>query len=616
MVSRNRSIIQLDKKTVNKIAAGEVVERPSSVVKELVENAIDAQATEITIQIKGYGLEEIRVMDNGIGMSREDANIAWREHTTSKLRTIDDLNSLFSLGFRGEALASIASVSVLEILTKPRSQSTGTFIRVKGGELEKTEERECAPGTAISVKNLFFNVPARRKFLKSRTTELGHIIDVATRQALIHPEIHFKLMHEATILLHSPKSDNPLDPFIEIFGVEDAKKMLPINYSDEGLEITGFTSFPELSRSTRDFEFFYVNKRHVRSRLLSEAVEEAYKSLLMKHRYPVVLLNLAIDPSQIDVNIHPTKREIRFDDTKKIFGLVTKAISAALSSKELWREMSALKKRQEPAASEVKQVLLPFTPLKESATPIKAPSEITAVPSQSERQSIHAPAPNLELRFKPGDKQQQQQQLKTASTMVKFSETFWIKPLGQALKLYALCETHAGIAIVDIHAAHERIRYEELLRRYKKAKIKQQELLQPITFSLTTEQAAFLQEYLDHFKAIGLLPEKFGGNTYILRSLPVIMDLTLTEEDITNLIEEVRLEIPKLSTLNARIDLLLKTMACHSAVRGGDAITTEKIAEILRLLSACEKPYTCPHGRPTIIKISEKALEKEFSRIV
>jgi len=610
-------IILLDKKTINKIAAGEVVERPASVVKELVENAIDARATEITVVIKDYGLEEIRVVDNGVGMSKEDALLSWKPHTTSKLKTIDDLDSLFSLGFRGEALASIASVSIMEILTRQKVQETGTFLRVKGGDLEKVEERESAPGTIVSVKNLFFNVPARKKFLKSKTTELGHIIEAVTRQALIHPEIHFKLQHEAAILLNCPKSDSFLDPFLEVFGVEQAKQMIPVEYAHDDITITGFTSHPELSRSTRDFELFYVNKRHVRSRLLSEAVEEAYKSLLMKHRYPMVLVNLTIDPAKIDINIHPTKREVRFDDAKTIFTHLTNAISAALSSKDLWREAKKPLLSQKALASFLpKQTTLSFSPVETASTDeqssLNLQDSLTELPE--EKSPLGTPSSNAELSFKTFS--DQEHQLSISSSIITFSDSFWIKPLGQALNLYALCETNDGIAIVDIHAAHERIRYEELLQRYHQAKIEQQELLQPITFSLNAEQISFLKEYMEDLKAIGFFPEQFGGTTYILRSLPVIMDLTQTEEDIVNLIDEVRSEIPKVSTVNERIDLLLKTMACHSVVRGGDTISLQKIIAILKQLRNCEKPFTCPHGRPTIIRISAKALEKEFGRLV
>ncbi|MCK5183840.1 MAG: DNA mismatch repair endonuclease MutL, partial [Candidatus Heimdallarchaeota archaeon] len=345
MPESEQTIIQLDKKTINKIAAGEVVERPASVVKELVENSLDAKATEISVFIKGHGLDEIKIVDNGLGMSKEDAAIAWKSHTTSKLKTVEDLDAISSLGFRGEALASIASVSTMEILTKKKGQETGIFVRIKGGDLELFEERECSLGTSISVKNLFFNVPARKKFLKTKTTELGHIIEIVTRQAMIRPNLHFKLLHEKSVLLNSPKSKNSLEPFISVFGVEMAKQMIPINFEKDDIAITGFTSSPALSRSTRDYEMLYVNKRYVKSKLLSEAIEEAYKTLLMKNRYPVTLLNIKLPSLEIDVNIHPTKREVRFNNAKGIFEVVREAIADSLSSSELWREDKTLLKK-------------------------------------------------------------------------------------------------------------------------------------------------------------------------------------------------------------------------------------------------------------------------------
>jgi len=603
LTKEKQTIVQLDKKTINKIAAGEVVERPASVVKELVENSIDALATEITVIIKGYGLDEIKVIDNGIGMSREDVSLAWQSHTTSKLHTVADLKSIYSLGFRGEALASIASISMLEIITKTADQNTGTIVRVKGGELELTEEHQCANGTTISVKNLFYNVPARKKFLKTKTTELGHIIEIVSRHALIRPTIHFKLQHEASILVNSPKSENSLEPFIAIFGVPTAKKMIPIAYEKDDIQITGYTSMPDLSRSTRDHEMFFVNKRYVKSKLLSEAVEEAYKTLLMRNRYPVVFVNIKLDSAKLDVNIHPTKREIRFAETTKIATTLTEAIAAALASKELWRETKTVLQE----SSEIMQSSLPFERI---GALEKTNSSSTQEKILVEHEQL-IPGLNSTLSFQTGTAR-----ITSESQIIRFSESFWVRPLGQVLQLYALCESSEGIAIVDIHAAHERVRYEELLQRYEDSKIEIQELLQPITFTLNPEQIAFIQDYLEQFQTLGLSIELFGGNIFLVRSLPVVMDLALKEEDIVNLLEEIRNEMPKVQTLNERIDLILKKMACHSVVRGGDFVDLPKLIVILRELSACTKPFTCPHGRPTIIKISRKGLEKEFGRII
>ncbi|HUT81026.1 MAG TPA: DNA mismatch repair endonuclease MutL [Candidatus Bathyarchaeia archaeon] len=605
MSTRNQTIIQLDKKTINKIAAGEVVERPASVVKELIENSIDAQATEIFIFIKGYGLDEIKIVDNGIGMSKEDAALAWKSHTTSKLRSVEDLEEIISLGFRGEALASIASVSMLEILTRMKDQIIGTTIRVKGGDLEFIEEKECAPGTTITVRNLFYNVPARKKFLKSKTTELGHILEIVSRQALIRPNIHFKLLHEVSVLINSPKSNNPLEPFISIFGVESAKKMLPVAYETEDARITGYTSIPDLSRATRESEIFYVNKRFVKSKILTEAVEEAYKTLLMKNRYPMVFLNIELNASKVDVNIHPTKREIRFDDASKIHSIVVEAVTKALASEDLWRGSKSILKDK----IELAQTKLPFGLVEQSSIGQEKLTEKLVKPSITNQTGILSIDSELGFRLSV-------EGLQSESRTILFSESFWLKPLGQALQLYALCESSEGIAIVDLHAAHERIKYEELMKRYDDSKLENQELLQPITFSFNPEQLIFIKDYLFQFQKLGLNFELFGGSTYIIRSLPVIMDFSLTELDIKNMIEEIRNEIPNLKTLNERIDLIIKKMACHSVVRGGDSVNLNKIITILKELSICKKPFTCPHGRPTIIKIAIKDLEKEFGRII
>ena len=332
MPDNDQTIIQLDKKTIDKIAAGEVIERPASVVKELVENSIDAQATEISIFVKGFGLEEIVVIDNGFGMSKKDALIAWKSHTTSKLKKIEDLDKITSLGFRGEALASIAAISTLEIITKRKNDQLGTIVRVKGGDVELVEERQCNIVTTVSVKNLFYNVPARKKFLKTKATELGHLIEIIHTYALIQPAIHFKFTHNNQELLNSPKSSNPLDPFIAIYGADVAKEMIKIEYEQNGISINGYTSQPKLSRASRDFELLYVNKRGIKSKLISEAIEEAYKTLLMKKRFPITLINISINSSDIDINIHPTKKEIRFKDPKNVFEAVKNAVIFSLQS--------------------------------------------------------------------------------------------------------------------------------------------------------------------------------------------------------------------------------------------------------------------------------------------
>ncbi|NHJ49866.1 MAG: DNA mismatch repair endonuclease MutL [Asgard group archaeon] len=610
MSKKIRTIVQLDKKTINKIAAGEVVERPASVVKELIENSIDADATAITIIIKDYGLDEIRITDNGIGMTREDASLAWKSHTTSKLKKIEDLEDIVSLGFRGEALASIASVSMMEIITRTKNQKTGTIVRIKGGDLELIDESESAIGTTISIKNLFYNVPARKKFLKTKSTEIGHIIEIVTRYALIRPDIHFKLQHNNKMIVNSPKSSNPLDPFIAIFGIDDAKLMIPINYKQDDVSIDGFISRPELTKASRDFEIYYVNKRYVKSRIISDAIESAYSTLVMKHRYPVTLLSITIDSSKIDVNIHPTKREIRFDDVELISSIITDAITQTFTSQNLWRDAKILLK-------DSVQSSLQFDPI-DGETILTSSTDDPVVPIEkiatTEDGQIKLIS-DSELIVKT-----QEGAIDTSVSyekrVVKFTNGFWLRPLGQAMALYALCESSEGVAIVDIHAAHERIRYEELVRKYTDSKIDQQQLLQPISITLNPEQIAFIKSNLEQFREIGMNFELFGGNTFILRQIPVIMDLAQTEQDIKDLIDEIREEIPNIKNLNERIDLMLKKIACHSVVRGGDLITLNKIVTILINLTSCQKPFTCPHGRPTIIKISQKTLEKEFERIV
>ncbi|HUU78380.1 MAG TPA: DNA mismatch repair endonuclease MutL [candidate division Zixibacteria bacterium] len=610
-MSNPTTIVKLDQKTINKIAAGEVVERPASVVKELIENSIDALANEITIVIEGYGLDLIKIIDNGTGMSKDDAALAWKSHTTSKLKKIEDLDLINSLGFRGEALASIASVSMMEILTRKKETLTGTIVRIKGGNLELIEERECAPGTTISIRNLFYNVPARRKFLKTPTTELGHIIEIVNRQALIHPEIHFKLFHNNSLLLNSPKSTNTLEPIISVFGIELAKQMIEVLFKSESITITGFTSIPSLSRSTRDYEMFYVNKRFIKSTLLSEALEEAYKTLLMKNRFPVVLLNIELEGSQIDVNIHPTKREVRFGDTKNIFEKVKEAITLALNKSDLWRKSKGLMKSEDELLS---QSILKIND--EDGFVSTEHDNNLLVNTIDKKESDQKTSFSLDTKLSIDFDESSKSSLQLEESAIELSPNFWIRPLGQAHNLFILCETSEGIAIVDIHAAHERIKYEQLLAQFTKSKFEVQELLHPLTFELTKEQIAFLKTNLEQLWSVGIELEHFGGNTYLVRKLPVIMGLVKTENDIKNFLDELKKDIANIKDINERIDLILKTMACHSVVRAGEAITLTKTAQILRNLSNCNYPFTCPHGRPTIILIPKRDLEKEFGRII
>lgn len=610
MSKEKTSIVQLDSKTINKIAAGEVIERPASVVKELIENSIDAGATDISVYIEEFGLDLIKIVDNGLGMSAEDANIAWKSHTTSKLKTVEDLETITSLGFRGEALASIAAVSKMEIVTRREQDSIGTKVRINGGVFDEREEVSCAPGTTIIIKNLFYNVPARKKFLKTKTTELAHIIEVTTRQALIHYNIHFQLTHNKNELVNSPKSNNPLEPFIAVFGIEIARKMIPVDFERDGIKITGFTSVPSLTRASREHEMLYINKRFIKSQLISEAIESAYRTLIMKHRYPVSLLNIKLDSFLVDVNVHPTKREVRFGDAKLIFTAITDAVAQALSNKELWRESKTIMSKGEHPIN-VKQKTL--VPIAEGHIPEtrKPDQEQTSNVKQQQTQLSFNENSDANIVSSDGEST-----LHPETQVIKLSEEFWVNPLGQALNLYILCETQDGIALVDLHAAHERIRYEELTKIYLSSKIELQELLQPITFNLSPERLNFLTDYLADLEKIGIILEAFGGNTYIIRKLPVMMDLVKTERDILNFFDEMKKEVAPVKEVNDRLDAILKTMACHSVVRSGDVVTMAKIRRILTDLSYCKQPFTCPHGRPTIIKITQKDLEKEFGRIV
>ncbi|MFW6376149.1 MAG: DNA mismatch repair endonuclease MutL [Thermoplasmatota archaeon] len=561
----------LSQKTVNQIAAGEVIERPASVVKELVENSLDAGADEIKVEITDGGKEKIIVRDNGIGMSPEEVELAFKKHATSKINKIEDLNNLSTLGFRGEALPSIASVAKVTAITRTEDQLEGTKLTIHGGDIKDEEETGCAVGTTIIVKDLFYNTPARKKYMKKTNTELAHVSDVITRNALANPKCSFSLEHNDNELLFVPKTDSQLKNIKAIYSKETAKKIISIDEENDYFRVKGFVCKPEITRSNRKHIYIFINSRYVENKLLKDAVTEGYDTLLPKHRYPLAFLDIKIDGEKIDVNVHPTKTKVRFEDKKKVKNNLSEIINEALLSEDLIPEQT--KDFDEKSTS------VPSTPISDK-------NEIKHFQQQS----------TLSLE---------------EESEVKESKLSHMKVLGIVKDNYILAETPSGLAIIDQHAAHERINYENFKNKFDD-EISSQKLVSPTNIELKPRYAAILRANEELIKGLGFDIENFGRTTFRIKGIPVIFGEVQEKEILTDILDE--LSDLKNTSLDKRKEEIIRYMACHSSVRSGDMISVTKAKDILEKLGKTENPYTCPHGRPTIVSFSEKEFEKWFKR--
>lgn len=612
MSDQNRVKV-LDKKTVNQIAAGEVIERPASVVKELVENAIDAGATQITIEIKEAGRKLIRVTDNGSGMTRADAELAFEKHSTSKLYKIEDLDNLDSLGFRGEALASIAAVAKVECITKPRDSDVGTLIEIEGAKTIKVKEVGSAEGTTIKVHDLFFNTPARLKFLKREQTELAHISDTVTRYVLSHQDIHFKLIHNENELINSPSTKNELENIVSIYGKNVARELVPVDYTDnEGyLKIYGYISKSSLTRGDVSHQSIYVNHRYVKNRLVSNVVKDVYRNLIPKHRYPVVILNLEVDPSSIDVNIHPSKIQVRFEDEYKVRGLIYNALESCLKQHKLIPEIQAAELKPHFRPLEVKpstkftghQPSLPIPSPERPPIELK-PQRLPPIPPRQASLELKTDKPEISnidpepvniLRPSSGS---------TLPMMV---------PTGQIHNKYIIAQTEDGLVIIDQHAAAERVQFEKIQTKYESSAMQSQKLISPIQLELTPKEITALESFIENLKAMNFEIEPFGKNTYQVRAVPVVLGRVEDREAVHDIISDL-LELGKVKDESTVHEKIIQIMACRSAIKTGDPLNMTEIHKLLEELYPLKNPYSCAHGRPTIIALTDKQLEKWFHR--
>jgi DNA mismatch repair protein MutL len=616
-------IRKLDDQLSNKIAAGEVVERPASVVKELVENAIDANSTMIEIELEEAGLAKIRVIDNGDGMEEDDCLVAFERHATSKIKDEHDLFRIRTLGFRGEALPSIASVSEIEMKTST-GNGPGTKVVLKGGELIKHERAASRKGTDITVSNLFFNTPARLKYMKTIHTELGHVTDVVNRLAMAHPDISFRLRHHGKQLLYTSGNGDVRHVLAAIYGMDVAKKMIPIDAESLDFTIKGYISLPEVTRASRNYISTIVNGRYVRNIPLMKAIEAGYHTLLPIGRYPIVLLSIAMDPILVDVNVHPAKLEVRFSKEAELNELVTEAIRKAFRTRTLIPTMSV--SRQEAAKPKAEQAAWTFEhAVKEPPLPTiiqtAEPQPTTSLreekeestPSLKEKEEEREQMANddepIELAFAKHEEQAEEMEKKTHHDRIPP-----LYPIGQMHGTYILAQNEQGLYIIDQHAAQERIKYEYFREKVGQVTNEVQELLVPLTFHYSTDEYVFIDAHREELARCGVFLEPFGHNTFIVRSHPSWFPKGEEEEIIKEMVQQV-LDMKKVDIKQLREKAAI-LMSCKRSIKANQHLRDDEIFALLEALRKTTDPFTCPHGRPIIIHFSTYELEKMFKRVM
>ncbi|MBW2975136.1 DNA mismatch repair endonuclease MutL [Candidatus Woesearchaeota archaeon] len=566
----------LNDSVINRIAAGEVIERPASVVKELIENALDSGADEIRIDIENAGKKKIKVADNGSGMSEEDALLSFKRHATSKILSGDDLFKISSLGFRGEALASIAEISNLKIITKTKEAENGTFLEIESGKLLKKENIGSPDGTSITVSDLFFNVPVRKKYLKSDEIELNHIIRAVTSYALLNKDISIRLSHNSRELINSPKTGSMLDNISYIYGPDIGKNLLEVSYRNDNIAVEGYISKPQLTRADSSGQSLYINKRCIKNNIVSDAVYEAYHTLLFINRHPVFILNITLDPEEIDVNVHPAKSIIRLKNESLIRKEIFAAIRDAFKDNDLIFD----------ASLESESLHVP----------------VKKYPFSKDRQSV--------LALKEEQAEYQKQEKKELQPGNGILGPFCV--LGQVNKTYIIAENPKGLAIIDQHAVQERVNYERFMEEFLDRSVKTQSLVVPKLIELAPLQYQAAMLYKDFIKKMGFNFEGFGSNSIKLASLPEVFGI-LKSALLIDILNE--LSSSRSGILERDIEGKIIRMACRASVKAGKELTKPEMEQLLDDLEKTKIPYSCPHGRPTIINLSIADLEKKFKRV-
>lgn len=616
------NIAILNQETIDKIAAGEVVERPCSVVKELVENAIDAGSTAITVEIKEGGISFIRITDNGCGIERDQVAVAFYRHSTSKIRSAEDLLTVKSLGFRGEALSSISAVARVELITKTYDELTGTRYVIEGSKELSNEEIGAPDGTTFIVKDLFYNVPARRKFLKTAQTEGSYISDMVEKLALSHPDISFKFINNNQTKLHTSGNGNRKDIIYHIFGREISSSLLEVKHECEYFKVEGFIGKPVITRGNRNYENYFINGRYVKSNILSRAIEEAYKSFLMQHQYPFTVLYFTFF-SELDVNVHPTKMELRFDNNNEIYVELCDTIYAILSHKEMIPDVPV---DSTPAPKKIvheykEPIPEPFE--KRRINEVRA-AESRSVYGQSVTSTVKnysatepaAKAPETSTAYEPAHVVTGTQQ-----TLGDYDKVFLTESskkqfsiIGQLFKTYWLIEFEDKLYIIDQHAAHEKVLYEKTMARLANKDFTSQRISPPIVMTLDARECEMLEKYRPQIEQFGYEVEHFGGKEYMISAIP---DNSFNI-DMKDLFIEMLDDFSN-ATGRQTPDIITEkvaSMSCKAAVKGNDKLTLPEINELIDELLSLDNPYNCPHGRPTIISMSKYEIEKKFKRIV
>lgn len=602
----------LDKTTIDQIAAGEVIEKPLNVVKELVENAIDAKASNVTVEVKEGGTSFIRVTDDGEGIEKSEVKKAFLSHATSKIVDAKDLLAISFLGFRGEALATICAVSQVELITKTNNALLGVRYIIEGSNEVSFEEIGAPNGTTFIVKNLFYNVPARKKFLKSNQTENSYINDLMEHIALSHPEISFKFISNGNTVFSTSGNNDLKEVIYRIYGKDTSGRLIPISVDDEQIKIKGFIGKPDITRANRNFESFFMNGRYVQCGAISKAVEEGYKNYLMQHKFPFCILHFTINPSEIDVNVHPSKMEIRLHNQDEIYNTIVQSVYECVSNEELIPEVSFenLKLKNVPKA-----VLRPEPFEKERIK--KDPLIIPVI----DKEGIELSQININDKPREIVKSVEKKTITDEKQIDLFEDKFLSQNskinyhvLGQLFKTYWLIEYEDKLFILDQHAAHEKIKYERLLKNFREKTIFTQAIVPPAIVELSSKELSLYNDYSNIFKELGFEIEDFGLGAIAIRGIPTDLYGTDAVSLFRQIIDEL-IENP----LKGEFEVILNklaSMACKSAVKGNSSLSTEEVEALLDELLTLDNPYNCPHGRPTIVSMTKYEIEKKFKRIV
>ncbi|MGR9543039.1 DNA mismatch repair endonuclease MutL [Priestia megaterium] len=622
-------IVQLSDELSNKIAAGEVVERPASVVKELVENAIDANSTVIEIELEEAGLSKIRILDNGDGIASEDCLTAFKRHATSKIKTEQDLFRIRTLGFRGEALPSIASVSMLELKTST-GEEAGTHLKLRGGEIVHHELTSSRKGTELVIENLFFNTPARLKYMKTVNTELGNVTDVVNRLAMSHPEVSIRLMHQGRQLLYTNGSGDVRQVLAAIYGMAVAKKMIPINVQSLDYEVNGYVALPEITRASRNYMSTIINGRFVKNYGLLKAVQQGYHTLLPIGRFPIVFLTITMDPLLVDVNVHPAKLEVRLSKEAELFELIEQGVKAAFKKQQLIPD-AVVPTKSKAAVQPTEQQTFTFD--HQSKPSGYQPSNTVREPSFKEAPPrVDEIMPHVKTEVIRQDEELQptfreiEQYEESVEENAPIPEPNHLAkeqpeprvpamyPIGQMHGTYILAQNEKGLFIIDQHAAQERIKYEYFKRKLGEVDSEVQELLMPLTLEFSGNEALILEEYKDMLAEVGVFLEPFGQNSYIVRSHPQWFPKGEEQETIEEMIQQIftmkRVNIEKLREEAAIM------MSCKGSIKANHHLRNDEIFALLETLRKTTDPFTCPHGRPIIIHHSTYEMEKMFKRVM